>query len=196
MTDPQMTQPIADGSLRATLPHFLFLQEMAEAARAARYAFGRLETAYTLTSTTDPQKLFNWSDNGAVTVEPGVYAFEALAILTGMGATSGNAAFTFGGTSTLSYRRFIVIGQDTSAPFTSVAGWSGQFCVSAATQASMVTAGTGTGMGFYLSGIFQATAGTVIPQVSLVTAAAAEVASGSFFKLQRMSDGRLFGNWS
>lgn len=194
---PQAQQPITAGQV-ATSEHFRFLLSLGEAADAARYAVGVLESNYTLTSTTDAQKLFNWSTNGAVSVEPGTYAFEVFAVLTGMSATSGNAAFSLAGTATLTFGRMTVFGVDSSTPSATVGNITGQFVNGVTSEASAVTADTGTGMAFRAEGMFRATEGTVIPQVSLVTAAAATVSQGSYFVLRKLADpGRLpIGKWS
>ena len=161
-------------------------------------AFGVLASDYTLTSTTNAQKLFNWSTNGAVTLPAGRYLFDALFEIDTMDATSGNAAFSFAGAATLADVRGIVVGGDATAIRTTVAGLSGQFFVTA-TQASMVTATAGTAMAARISGGFNVTAaGTVIPSVALVTATAAVVKAGSFFVVRKVAaDGAAtFGDWS
>jgi hypothetical protein len=63
----------------------------------------------------------------------------------------------------------------------------------------MLTAGTGTAMGVQLRGTFEVTtAGTLIPSVTLVNAAAATVAAGSYVMLRRMGAPNYVsvGDWS
>ena len=61
-------------------------------------------TAYTLTSTTNLQKIFNVSTNGAVAVAAATsYFFECSLNLSNMSATSGNFGFSIGGAGTATF---------------------------------------------------------------------------------------------
>ena len=55
-----------------------------------------LNAAYTLTSQTAAQKLFNASTNGALTLAIGTYQFECFYSLSSMSATSGSFGFALG----------------------------------------------------------------------------------------------------
>lgn len=154
-----------------------------------------------LTSSTAEQKLFDSVTNGTLTLETGTYFFECMFALTGMSGTSGNAAFDILGAGTAVFGGVLyhVVGLDGSSA-TAVATRTGSFSTAAQTAAaSMVTAGTGTAMAAHITGIFEiATAGTIIPSVTLVTAAAATVAAMSYFRCNRIgADGVVsVGQWS
>ena len=162
--------------------------------------YGVLQSGYVLTSTTAYQRMFNWSANGAVTLPTGVYSFEVGFTITGMSATSGNAAFGIlgAGTATLANTRYGGVTADTNA--TILAGTMltlGQPDMIAGTN--MAVAATNTNLVASLIGTFDVTAtGTLIPSIALVTAAAATVAAGSFFRCRRIGDtgAATRGNWS
>jgi hypothetical protein len=159
----------------------------------------RQAAAYTLTSQTASQKLFGIG-NGAASLPTGIYEFDALVYITGMSATSGNALISLlgAGTATLvATPLFYTVGIDGAAA--TAATQTGSTSITTATPASAVTAGTGTAMTANLTGTFEVTvAGTIIPSISLVTAAAAVVAIGSYFKLRRRADTgtTTIGQWS
>lgn len=162
------------------------------------YAYGQLTADYTLASQTAAQKLFNFSANGALTLSTGRYLFRAIIYLTGMSGTSGNAAFSFAGTATLANILYHVTGIDNSSPL-GAGAQGGSAAVTSASAASMVTAGTGTGLVAEITGIINVTgAGTIIPSIALVTAAAAAVKAGSFFECIRVGDtgSNTQGSWS
>ena len=164
----------------------------------ATYAYGQLTADYTLTSQTAAQKLFNFSANGALTLSTGRYLFRAIIYLTGMSATSGNAAFSFAGTATLANILYHVTGIDNSSPL-NAGTRTGSASVTSASVASMVSAATGTGMVAIIEGMVNVTVtGTVIPSIALVTAAAAIVKAGSFFECIRVGDtgSNTQGSWS
>ena len=157
---------------------------------SATVYYGHLQADYTLTSTTAAQKLFNWSTNGALTLATGIWRFKAMIYLTGMSATSGNGAFGLlgAGTATLARILYQPKGVDNTTPLAAAAR-GGSASVTALGAASMVTAATGTGLLAEIDGIFDVTAaGTIIPSISLVTAAAAVVKAGSFFTCERIGD--------
>jgi hypothetical protein len=156
----------------------------------AAYNWIRLASDYTLTSTTSAQKLFNASTNGALTLPTGVYFFESLLYLTTMSATSGNAAFHLlgAGTATLARILYQGVGKDSTTPLATNTH-SGAVSVTQNSAASILVVTTGTGMEVSLRGTFDVTAsGTLIPSIALVTAAAAVVKAGSYFKCWRAGD--------
>ena len=54
---------------------------------------------------------------------------------------------------------------------------------------NIVTAATGTGMSVKIEGVFDVTAGgTIIPSVDLLTATAAVIQAGSYFKCKKIAD--------
>lgn len=156
-------------------------------------------TDYTLTSTTSAQKLFNQTTNGRYTfASTGLYRFKAFIWMTTMSGTSGNAMFDLKGTgtATISGQVAQVIGVDQSGGtgLAAAATRTGSGILgSNASPASMVTGGTGTEMMAEITGIIQVTAtGTIIPSVSLVTAAAAVVKTGTHLIIEKVAAASTF----
>jgi len=161
--------------------------------------FIRADSSRNLTSAGTEQALFNSPTNGRITLETGVYRFEMLIYLTAMSGTSGNAAFDplGGGTATCGSWLYHTVGIDNTTP-TNAAAQTGSFTITQQTVASAVTAGTGTAMGVSIRGTFEVTgAGTMIPSITLVTAAAATLAAGSYFLCERMGSTTVasVGQW-
>lgn len=170
-----------------------------DAARGVFY--GQLTANYTLTSITTAQKLFDFSTNGAWTPPAtGHYRFHAILYLASMSGTSGNGLFGLvgAGTATLANIMFHVVGIDNNAPL-SVGAQTGSFSITANSPASMLTAATGTGMASEIKGVFNCTTvGTIIPSISLVTAAAAVVQANSFILFEYIGPtaGNTVGAWT
>jgi len=140
----------------------------------------------TLASNTNPQALFDETTNGTLTVDTGKYFFQCMIHMSAMSATSGNAQFLLGGTATYSQVLFQVTGVDSSTPLAAAASSSSGAVTATGGAASMVTAGTGTGLLAWVNGSFDVTAaGTVIPQVDQVTAAAAVVEQETYCRFHR-----------
>ncbi len=162
-----------------------------------------LQSDYTLTSTTSSQKLFNSTTNGALTLPTGVYLFEAMLYLTNMSATAGNGAFLIvgAGTATLATARthMRAVGLDFTAP-KSPGTHSGSGVIGAnAFSSNLVSTLSGTGLTVSISGHFDVTStGTIIPSFALLTAAAAVVKAGTFFRCQCIGPTATatLGNWS
>jgi hypothetical protein len=160
-----------------------------------------LAAAYTLTSTTSTQRLFNATANGALTLGVGVYDYEARYRLSSMSTTSGNASFSIlgAGTAVIDANSYsYTTGQDnvTATP----AAQSGVFFAGAAATAPIVTASTATDLAVHIRGMFRVTtAGTIIPSVGLTTAAAAIVTTGSHIIFKRrstLSTDTFYGAWT
>lgn len=151
----------------------------------------RAAASRTLTSSTTEQKLFDSPTNGRITLEVGLYFFEGIIYITGMNTgTSGNAAFDLVGAGTAVTADWLwhAVGIDSSTP-TNAATQTGSFGITQQSVASIVTAATGSALATELRGTFEVTtAGTLIPSVTLVTAAAATVAAGSYVMLRRMGN--------
>lgn len=148
----------------------------------------RADASRTLTSTTASQAIFA-SGASALTLPVGVYRFEAMLYLTAMSATSGNALLSMigAGTATVGTWLWHAVGVDAATP-TSPVAQGGSWVITGATGASAMVNGTGTAMGARSEGTFEVTgAGTIIPSVSLTTAAAAVVAAGCYFWAERVS---------
>jgi hypothetical protein len=168
-----------------------------------------LDANYTLTSTTASQKLFNASSTGAVQLQPGVYIFQGLIYITSMSTTSGNAAINIvgAGTATLDSILWTLTGADTSTPTAvTTTGYSWVINTGNASPASGTLAETGSQWAVWFQGVLRMTNyGTLIPSVSLVTAAAAVVNKNSYFYIDALGTvgnvtatastfGRNFGN--
>jgi hypothetical protein len=141
-----------------------------------------------LTSVGTEQKLFDSVANGTLTLTTGVYFFDAVVYITGLSATSGNTAFDIlgAGSAVLGDVLYHAVGIDGAAG--TAAAQTGSTAIQGQSPASIVTAGTATAVAFSLRGTFECTtAGTIIPSVTLVTAAAGTVAAGSFFRIQRVA---------
>lgn len=149
-----------------------------------------LNSSYTLTSTTATQKLFNATTNGALTLDVGVYEYGLLAQITSMSTTSGNALINILGAGTAVIGASSLIGSfgTEGGTSTTAQALSGTTLTGSSTSASLVAAGTATSMGAQVRGLLRVTtAGTIIPSIALVTAAAAVVTAGSYFTIKRRS---------
>jgi len=159
----------------------------------------RQASSRVLTSTTAEQKLFNAVTNGALNLATGTYFFEGLASISGLSATSGNGAFDIlgAGTAVLGDVLYHSVGVDGNTA--TAATQTGSTMIQGQSPASMQTAGVGTTWNFSLRGTFEVTtAGTIIPSVSLVTAAAGTVAAGTYFKVHRVGaiNAVSVGDWN
>ena len=163
-------------------------------------SFGMLTSAYAFpTSTTALQKLFNWSTNGELSVQMGVYKYECVAGITGMdAAAASNCKFDVlgAGTATIGTKMIRYLGHDTNA-YSSATTGSGGVAQSTSTPASM-SVGVAAGAEFFeVRGVFIVTgAGTIIPSVALVVAASATVGAGSYFQCTRIGLTALSQGWS
>ena len=104
-----------------------------------------------------------------------------------MSATSGNALLNLlgAGTATVGDWLWQIVGVDGTV--TSDAAARTSIRTASTSNASAVNAGTGTGMQLTATGTFTVTgAGTMIPSIDLVTANAAVVSVGSYFKCYRV----------
>jgi hypothetical protein len=158
----------------------------------------RADAAETLTSQTGAQAIFDSPTNGQITLETGVYQFDALIALTSMSGTTGNATFDFGGTATMGAFLWHGFGRDVAAD-AATGNLSGSYSVDATLVAApLVTTGTATAAFFKLEGTLEVTAGgTVIPRILLQTAAAAVVSIGSYFRIRRLGSTSMVsvGQW-
>jgi len=135
--------------------------------------FIRQSSTYTLSNTTNVQKLFNASTNGALTVKATTtYNFEGVINISGMSGTSGNMKFDIlgAGTATLTSAGWCAIGLDNTTVGTAAAN-GGSYTATKVSSGNIVTAGAGTAVYAYVKGTFTVNAGgTIIPSVGLTTA--------------------------
>ena len=164
------------------------------------YAYGVLQTNYTLTSATTVQKLFNWSTNGALSLAAGTYRFSCSLLLTSLSTTSGSAKFDLKGAGSA------VVGKMSMQDFGSrgtvavggVTALSGTASDVPASGAVLATAGASAALRASIHGTFEVTAaGTIIPSIALDVAAAAVVVAGSYFECIYIGPAAaLGGSWS
>jgi hypothetical protein len=159
----------------------------------------RLTADYTLANTTSAQKLFNATPNGALSLPTGLYFFDVLLSISAMSSTSGNAQFQLvgGGNAVVDQVLYHAVGVDgaTNTAATQTGSTSNQ----SNSPASIVTAGTNTSMQLSIRGTFRVTtAGTIIPSIAQTNAAAAVVATGSYFRCWRAggTTDNVLGAWS
>lgn len=155
------------------------------------FFYGILASNYTLTSTTAVQKLFDWSANGALTLDTGVYVFECAFQIASMSATTGNGRFdlTGGGTATVGRVLQAASGRERPILNANPTPLSGAVVSSNVFTTNTVQTDTDTTMEAVITGSFDVTAtGTIIPSILLTTAAAAVVQAGSRFICQRVGD--------
>ena len=157
-------------------------------------------STFQVTSTTAYQKLFNASTNGVLTLPVGTYRYDCLFYLTLMSSTSGNTAFSIlgAGTATVSTGLHLSLGVDGAINSGLAAGSS--FFTGTGSGSAIVTAATSTTMAVNIRGAFRvSSAGTIIPSISLNTAASAIVQANSYFTARRISTSSTattYGPWS
>ena len=153
---------------------------------------------YTLTSQTAAQALFNVVTNGTITLPLGTYQFECMFALASMSGSSGSFGFALGGTAVIGSRYHTIASMPASILNTATATY--QTWASGASPTTSLTANSTNGNGVaFIKGIVRVTtAGTLIPQVSLTSAAAAVVQLDSYFKIAPLGSQTVtsVGNWS
>lgn len=152
--------------------------------------------AYTLTSQTAAQKLFNPTTNGTVTLTAGTYAFDCAFSLSSMSATSGSFGFALGGGATFTQYWWADAQKGTATVATATAT---QSTYNVAANTTLATASVNTVGYAKINGVIVVTVGgTLIPQVSLGVAAAAVVGIGSYFRIRPLGSSSVtnVGNWS
>jgi hypothetical protein len=157
-----------------------------------------LSSTNTLTSQTGVQPLFDGGGgpaNGLVTLPVGLYEFECQFALSAMSATSGSFGFALGGGAT-----FTQAWSSMALDGTLATAANPQVTYNTAANTTLCTASVATTGFAKITGIIRITvAGTLIPQVSQTTAAAAVVAVNSFFRIRCLSGTSTtvtVGNWS
>lgn len=150
--------------------------------------FIRADAARTLPNDLNENAIFNSPANGRLTLETGVYKFEAIIAITAMSATSGNALIDWLGAGTAVCASWLWYYTGKDGTNSGVANLNGAVRTTQDSAASIVTAGTGTEMFVRAEGTFEVTTGgTLIPSVDQVTATAtASVNIGSYFMCERM----------
>ncbi len=139
-----------------------------------------LTSAYTLVSQTAAQKLFNTSPTGAITLPIGTYFFDCLFSLSALNTgTSSIFGFALGGGAT-----FTQLWQSLATATALATPVAAVSTVNTAANVALTAASvTGVGWAKITGKLRVSAAGTVIPQVSLNTAAAAIVGVDSYFRI-------------
>jgi len=149
--------------------------------------FGCLAANYTLTDNATAQKAFNFSTNGALTIDGGItYDFEMEYFISNAGTTSHNWSILFAGTATIGAINYSVVSRTSptgSAPSAATI-WVGR----GSSAAALVVTATATveAAQILVRGVIRTSVGgTLIPQVKMdVAAAGAEtMVAGSFIRL-------------
>lgn len=145
-----------------------------------------ISSGYTLANNTSAQPLLNGTASGAVTLPAGAYFFEGSFDVTGLSGSSHTTQLGFGGTATISSVRYTV-DSNTGAAST-LATWQ-TAVITSASATSITAASTTTTVAARVRGIMRVSAsGTVIPQITQLTASAAAVVSAnSWFRFQMQS---------
>lgn len=161
--------------------------------------FIRCNATRTLPNDTNENAIFNSPTNGRLTLETGTYKFEGIISVSAMSATSGNALIDIIGAGTAVTEGWMwqAWGRDNSSA-TAAATVTGSFTVTQQSVASIVSVGVGTGLQISVRGTFEVTtAGTVIPSIDQVNAAAGVVAIGSYMMFERMGAANVVsvGQW-
>lgn len=158
----------------------------------------RLTSAYTLTSQTTAQKMFNSPTNGTLTVPASTaYEFECSFSLTALSSSSGSFGFAFGGTATLTSQAWTAIAVKGTTSVATAIATAQSFNVAANTTIAAANINT-FGVAYIRGFVTTNAAGTLIPQISLTVAAAAIVGTGAFFRIWPVgaSATNSIGNWS
>ena len=158
-----------------------------------------LASPYTLGNNTNTQAAFNSTAGGTLTLPAGVYFFEAMLSLSSMATGSNNAGFDIkgGGNATLTNVLYMVEGIDGATA--TAATQTGCCSIQSASAAAMVSTVSNATMQAAIRGTFNVSgAGTIIPSIKLASAAAAVVATGSYFRCRCMGGTAVTccGNWS
>lgn len=153
-----------------------------------------------LSNSASEQKIFDAVAGGTLTLPTGRYFFEMLVGVTGMSGTSGNMALDLlgAGTATFGTTMYSNHGID-SGTVTNSGTQTGSLSTAAQGNASVLTAGTGATAWVHSNGMFTISAGgTIIPSLTLVTASAATLLGGSYFRCHRVGAAAdvSVGNWS
>lgn len=164
--------------------------------------FIRADSDNNLSNSAAEQKIFSSPTNGRITVETGCYLFKGVIHVKSMEAlASSNLAFDLVGAGTATCAAWLVhcVGADTNGVGSATATISGTWAVTQQTAVTSVVSGAANpDCWFRISGTFEVTgAGTMIPSVTLASAAAAVVQAGSYLTLERIGSTSVvsIGQW-
>lgn len=153
-----------------------------------------------LTSTTSAQRIFGESATGAVALAVGRYTFEMLVYVSDMASASDNAAIGLVGAGTATMTNVLMMSSGIDGGSLSAAGpvaLTGRLDDTALFGTRVAEAAVGSELAVMIRGTFRITvAGTIIPSISLETAAAATVETGSYFRCEFVGTSATSGTWS
>lgn len=163
--------------------------------------FITLTSAYTLTSQTAVQQMFNSPTGGAVSLPVGTYFFECAFTLSSMSSSSGAFGFGLGGTAVITGASGDGVSWYSTANKATLATEAApQSTVNTTAANAAICAATTATVGWAkITGKIRISAGgTLIPQVSLGVAAAALVGVDSYFRIWQVGSNTAtyVGNWS
>lgn len=158
-----------------------------------------LSGSRTLTNNTSAQAIFNASANGAITLAGSTtFEFEMMVAASGFSSSSHTIQLGFAGTATFTSIGYFYdenAGSTLAGPTTSLSGF-----VATASATTVTASVTTTGLVLRVRGTMRVNAGgTVIPQLTQVTASgAAVVQANSFFRCWPIGSNTVtnVGNWS
>lgn len=158
-----------------------------------------LSSDNTLANSASEQALFDSVGNGALTLPVGTYKIEGLLLLTSMSSSSGNGKLDLlgAGTATIA-AQYAAIGTDNSPDSPGAASITLSTLPEIA-SVNTVSASANTNFSVYITGIMRVTAaGTIIPSITLVNAAAAVVETNSYFSCKCIGSETMqtVGQWS
>jgi hypothetical protein len=156
------------------------------------------QSSRTLTTSTSPQKMFNETTSGAVTVGSGTYFFECAGGVTYLTSLSHTLGFGFGGTATISTQGWLSRGCNAGA-FSNFSNDASVYFTAASTLLSNAT--TLATISFYITGkLVIGASGTVIPNLHIPAnnSTAAVLQQDSFFRIYPIGSSVVgsVGNWS
>jgi hypothetical protein len=159
-----------------------------------------LSANYTLANVLTAVPLFNATAAGALTVAAATtYFFEAEFDITGLSGSAHTISFTLGGTATYTSVKYVAHRVDTSTALATASAWTDQVIAVATVTALTAASVTTTIFAARMRGVIRVNAaGTVIPQISQLTASlAAVVSANSWIRLWPAGSNTVtsFGNW-
>jgi hypothetical protein len=191
-----MTSPVA-GDMEVDSTGLLYYTNLSTSrAKVDVEHFICLTAAYTLTSQTGAQKMFNATTNGALTVAASTtYFFECDFNISNMSATSGSFGFAFGGTATITSQGWKAV----ATKSTLTAATNPTMTYNTIANITLTSANTTTTGAALIRGIIRINAGgTLIPQISLGVANAAIMGVNSYFRIWPVGSNVVtnLGAWS
>tara|TARA_R110000868_G_C10882168_1_gene763032 strand:- start:61 stop:855 length:795 start_codon:yes stop_codon:yes gene_type:complete len=163
--------------------------------------FIRADSVYSLVDSTSSQKIFNSPTNCTLTLETGLYKFNALLRISSMSPTSGNALIDWlgAGTATAAAWLWHAWGWDNNGAAATRA-LNGSFHTASASGVNVMTANTNSVLDISVRGTFTVTgSGTIIPSLTLLTGGVTpNLSIGASFEIARIGSTSAVsvGQWS